>query len=81
MVTAKSARKEKSAISVLRASKTSQILYISVSSSEPRTPHPNQDVGNDSDSRKSEEARHEDLVKGLSLILREYGVIHDVLQW
>ncbi len=79
MVTANSARNEKSAISILRGSKISQMLCMVLSSplrsaDEPRLPRPNQDVGNDGYDGESDEAAHEDPVKGPSLILCESGV-------
>lgn len=79
MVTANSAKNEKSAISILRGSKISQMLCMVFSSSlwsaaEPGLPRPNQDVGNDGYEGEADEAAHEDPVKGPSLILSESGV-------
>lgn len=79
MVTANSARNVKSAISVLRGSKISQMLCIVDSpplwsAAEPWLPHPDEDVRHDGDDGESDEAAHEDPVKGPSLILRESGV-------
>lgn len=79
MVTANSARNEKSAISILRGSKISQMLCMVSpsplwSAAEPWLPHPDKDVSHDGHDGEADEAAHEDPVKGPSLILRKSGV-------